>query len=70
MDIDSDFLMLLRISMTFTLKDYDVCIAFVYLSPPPPAKDQITLIMIVSLKLNRTYFPLLKVAETFMSLVT
>ena len=35
MDIDSDFLMLLRISKTFTSKDYDVCIAFAYL----PLKD-------------------------------
>ena len=32
-DIDSDFRMLLRISKTFTLKDDDVCIPFVYLPP-------------------------------------
>ena len=36
-DIDSDFLMLLRISKTFTLKDDDVCIVFVYL--PPEGSD-------------------------------
>ena len=44
-DIDSDFLMLLRISKTFTLKDDHVCIPFVYL---PPLRDQITVIMKVS----------------------
>ena len=36
-DIDSDFIMLLRISKTFTLKDVDVCTAFVYL--PPEGSD-------------------------------